>query len=147
MDNSSGLPDYVADHFAYFVRSSPMTRLGQASFFVSGLILPVLMLLALPNLQGEKVIDSSIPLIAVAAMFSTLLVWHLSWIEIRRFRFRKEKPSSYARWFGRQRRRLGSTPFGQIGLLRLQMRYVFLGKEPSPRETLELTMRLVRSAA
>lgn len=148
MDNSSGLPDYVGDHFAYLVRSSIPIRLGQVVFFISGLVLPVMMLLNLPDIDGNKVLNSSIPLIVTAAVFTASLIWHLTWIEMRRHRFRTERPSSYARWFGWRNRRLASSdPLGQMGLLRLQMRYVFFGKEPSPIETLELTMRFVRRNA
>ena len=148
VNNQSGLPDYVGDHFEYLVRSSALTRLGQAVFFISGLVLPVMMILALPDIEGNRVLESYVPLMVVAAVFAISLVWHLTWIEVRRFRFRKERPDSYRRWFGWRNRRLGSSYLmGQLTLLRLQMRYVFLGKEPSPVETLELTMRFVRRSA
>jgi hypothetical protein len=148
VDNQSGLPDYVGDHFEYLVRSSPPIRLGQAVFFISGLILPMMMLMAIPDIEGNRMLGSYIPLIITAAVFTISLVWHLTWIEMRRFRFRKERPDSYRRWFGWRNRRLGSSDLmGQMGLLRLQMRYVFLGKEPSSVETLELTMRFVRNSA
>lgn len=148
VSNESGLPDYVRDHFEYLVRSSAANRLVQAVFFVSGLVLPVMMLLAIPDIDGNKVLTSWIPLIVTAAVFTTSLVWHVSWIEMRLFRFRRERPDSYKRWFGWRNRRLGSRDLvGQIGLLRMQMRYVFLGREPSDGETLELTMRMVRNSA
>jgi hypothetical protein len=148
VNSQSGLPDYVGDHFEYLVRSSLAIRLGQAVFFISGLILPAMMLLAIPDIEGNKVLTSYVPLIVTAAVFTISLVWHLTWIEMRRYRFRKERPDSYKRWFGWRNRRLGSSDLmGQMGLLRLQMRYVFLGKEPSPVETLELTMRFVRNSA
>jgi hypothetical protein len=35
-------------------------------------------------------------------------------------------------------------PLAQLGLLKLQVRYVLFGKEPSPTETLALTMKFVR---
>lgn len=148
VNSQSGLPDYVGDHFEYLVRSSALIRLGQAVFFISGLILPMMMLMAIPDIEGNRVLDSYIPLIVTGAVFTISLVWHLSWIEMRRFRFRKERPDSYRRWFGWRNRRLGSSDvMGQMNLLRLQMRYVFLGKEPSSVETLELTMRFVRKRA
>jgi hypothetical protein len=145
VSGDSGLPDYVKDHFDYLVRSSPGIRLGQAVFFISGLIVPILMMLAIPDIEGNMVLDSYVPLIAVGAVFTITLLWHLAWIELRLFRFRRERPDSYKRWFGWTTRRLGSHDVvGQLSLLRMQMRYVFLGKEPSDGETLELTMRLVR---
>lgn len=146
--DDAGLPDFVGDHFNYLVRSSLPIRVGQGLFFISGLTLPVMMLLALPDIYGNKILESFIPLILTAVVFVVSLIWHLSWIEMRRHRFRTEKPASYARWFGWKNRRLASRdPLGQIGLLKLQMRYMFFGKEPSQVETLELTMRLVRRNA
>jgi hypothetical protein len=143
--NDSGLPDYVDDLFNYLVRSSVPQRIGQVLFFVTGLILPVLMLMVLPDAEGETALDSPMPLIVTGSVFGACLLWYLGWLEIRRHRFRKEKPASYARWFGWRQKRLGSrNPFAQLDLLRLQMRYVFFGKEPSPAETLALTMRFVR---
>ena len=148
VNSQSGLPDYVGDHFEYLVRCSPLIRVGQAVFFISGLVLPAMMMMAIPDIEGNRMLVSYIPLIITAAVFAISLVWHLSWIEMRRFRFRKERPDSYRRWFGWRNRRLGSSYLmGQMGLLRLQMRYVFLGKEPSSVETLELTMRFVRNSA
>jgi hypothetical protein len=145
VSGESGLPDYVKDHFDYLVRSSPAIRLGQAMFFISGLVLPVMMMLAIPDLEGNVVFGSYVPLMAVGAVFTICLLWHLAWIEARLLRFRRERPDSYKRWFGWTTRRLGSRDVvGQLSLLRMQMRYVFLGKEPSDGETLELTMRLVR---
>ncbi|HEX2054632.1 MAG TPA: hypothetical protein VHJ78_13015 [Actinomycetota bacterium] len=143
--DDSGLPDYVDDLFNYLVRSSVPQRIGQVVFFVTGLILPVLMLMIIPDVDGETALDSPLPLIVTGTIFGACLLWYLSWLEVRRHRFRKEKPASYARWFGWRQKRLGSrNPFAQLDLLKLQMRYVFLGKEPSPAETLALTMRFVR---
>ena len=148
VNNQSGLPDYVRDHFEYLVRSSVAIRVVQLVFFVSGLILPALLILAIPDLDGNKVLDSYAPIIAIGVVFAVSLLWHLTWIEVRRYRFRKERPESYKRWFGWHTRRLGSRDLvGQLTLLRMQMRYVFLGREPSDGETLELTMRLVRHGA
>lgn len=146
--NDSGLPDYVADLFKYLVRSSVPARVGQVVFFLTGMILPVLMLMILPNAEGDRALNTTAPVIATALVFGICLVWYLGWIELRRHRFRQEAPASYARWFGWRQRRLGThNPAAQIGLLKLQMRYVFLGREPSPAETLALTMRFVRSGA
>jgi hypothetical protein len=145
VSNESGLPDYVRDHFEYLIRSSAPIRLGQAIFFISGLIVPIMMMLAIPDIEGNMVLDSYTPLIVVGAVFTASLLWHLTWIEVRLLRFRRERPDSYKRWFGWTTRRLGSRDLvGQLNLLRMQMRYVFLGREPSDGETLELTMRLVR---
>ena len=146
--NDSGLPDYVDDLFKYLVRSNVPSRIGQVVFFISGLIMPVLMLMFIPNADGERPLENMTPLIVTAAIFGSCLVWYLSWLEIRRHRFRTEKPASYARWFGWRQRRLGSRdPLAQLSLIKMQMRYVFLGKEPSPTETLALTMRFVRKSA
>lgn len=148
MTNDSGLPDYVGDHFAYLVRSNLAVRMAQALFFISGLVLPVMMLLALPDVEGNAILTSPVPLIATGALFAVCLLSYLAWLENRRRRFREEQPASYARWFGWKNRRLGSRDLGgQFGLLKLQIRYVFLGREPSPVETLALTMRLVRNSA
>lgn len=146
--NDSGLPDYVADLFHYLVRSTVAMRVGQVIFFITGLILPALMLMVLPDADGNKALNSPIPLIVTGSIFTVCLFWYLGWREVRRHRFRKEKPASYARWFGWQQKRLGSKdPIGQWGLLKLQIRYVVFGREPSPAETLSLTMRLVRNNA
>jgi hypothetical protein len=147
VSSESGLPDYVRDHFDYLVRSSAAIRLVQAVFFVSGLVLPIMMLLAIPDIDGNKVLASYVPIAVTAAIFTASLIWHVSWIEMRLIRFRRERPDSYKRWFGWRNRRLGNDVFGQLRLLEMQMRYVFLGKEPTDGETLELTMRLVRHRA
>ncbi|MDQ4149294.1 MAG: hypothetical protein M3164_04785 [Actinomycetota bacterium] len=147
MTNESGLPDYVGDHFAYLVRSSVPTRIGQALFLVSGLVNPVLLLLALPNADGEAALPSLTPLIVSGVIFGASFIWYFAWFEVRRQRFREEQPTSYARWYGRRLRPLASRDLlGQLRLLKLHMRYVFLGKEPSPVETLALTMRFVRNS-
>ncbi|CAN5747174.1 hypothetical protein BH23ACT12_BH23ACT12_14230 [soil metagenome] len=147
--NDSGLPDYVDDLFRYLVRSSVATRIVQVVFFISGLILPILMLMILPNENGEAALNTYMPLFIIGGIFAACLFWYLGWLEIRRHRFRTEKPASYARWFGwREReRRLTRDPIAQLSLLKLQVRYVLFGKEPSPNETLALTMKLVRRSA
>ena len=143
--NDSGLPDYVDDLFNYLVRSTLPQRIGQVLFFITGLILPVLLLMVLPNLEGERALESPVPLIVTGVVFGACLFWYLSFLEVRRHRFRKEKPASYARWFGWKQKRLGSgNVFAQMDLLQMQFRYVFFGKEPSSAETLALTMRFVR---
>ncbi|HEX2149558.1 MAG TPA: hypothetical protein VHI31_05210 [Actinomycetota bacterium] len=147
--NDSGLPDYVDDLFRYLVRSNMAIRMAQVVFFICGLILPVMMLMILPNENGETVLDTYIPLFVIGTIFAACLFWYLGWLEVRRHRFRTEKPASYARWFGwREReRRLRRDPIAQLAFLKLQMRYVLFGKEPSPSETLALTMRFVRKSA
>lgn len=147
--NDSGLPDYVEDLFRYLVRSSVPMRIAQVVFFISGLILPVLMLMILPNADGERALDTYVPLVVIGSIFAGCLFWYLGWLEMRRQQFRTEKPASYSRWFGwREReRRLRRDPLAQLGLLKLQLRYVLFGKEPSPTETLALTMKFVRKSA
>jgi hypothetical protein len=55
-------------------------------------------------------------------------------------------PASYARWFGAKRR----GPFGgmhlgsNLRLAKLQLRYLLLSREPSPTETLALSMAFAR---
>lgn len=142
--NDSGLPDYVDDLFKYLVRSSFALRMAQIVFFICGLILPVLMLMILPNADGERALDTHVPLFVIGAVFAGCLFWYLGWLEMRRHQFRTEKPASYARWFGWRQRRLGRDPMAQLGILKMQIRYVLFGKEPSPAETLALTMRFVR---
>jgi hypothetical protein len=141
----SGLPDYVRDHFTYLVRSSVPTRIGQALFIVSGLVNPVLLLLAFPDANGNAVLPSLTPLFVSGAIFAASFIWYLAWFERRRQRFREEQPTSYARWYGRRAKPLARHDLlGQLRLMKLQVRYVFLGKEPSAVETLALTMRFVR---
>lgn len=144
--NDSGLPDYVDDLFRYLVRSSVAIRMAQVVFFVSGLILPILMLMILPNADGERALDTPVPLFVLGAIFAACLFSYLGWLEMRRHRFRTEKPASYARWFGWRQKRLHRDMMAQLGLLKLQIRYVLFGKEPSPTETLALTMRIVRKS-
>lgn len=146
--NDSGLPDYVDDLFRYLIRTSVAMRVGQIVCFVTGMTLPVLMLMIFPNADGERALHTPVPLFVLGAIFTACLFWYLGWLEYRRHRFRKEKPASYARWFGWQQRRLRrSDPIAQLALLKLQIRYVFFGREPTPVETLALTMRLVRQGA
>ncbi|HYN99146.1 MAG TPA: hypothetical protein VEU28_05690, partial [Actinomycetota bacterium] len=120
--NDSGLPDYVDDLFRYLVRSNVAIRIAQVVFFICGLILPVMMLMILPNENGETVLDSYIPLFVIGTIFAACLFWYLGWLEVRRHRFRTEKPASYARWFGwREReRRLRRDPIAQLAFLKLQ---------------------------
>ncbi len=147
MANESGLPDYVADHFTYLVRSSVLSRIGQAIFMISGIVNPVMLLLALPDANGNAVMPSLTPLIISATVFAASFIWYLFWFESRRRRYRDEQPTSYARWYGRRLRPLTSRDImGQLRLIKLQVRYVFLGKEPSNVETLALTMRFVRNS-
>jgi hypothetical protein len=86
--NDSGLPDYVEDLFRYLVRSSVPMRIAQVVFFISGLILPVLMLMILPNAEGETVLDTYLPLFVIGTIFAGCLVWYLGWLEMRRHQFR-----------------------------------------------------------
>jgi hypothetical protein len=148
MANDTGLPDYVLDYFDFMVRSSVRVRVGQVIFFVLGLLMPVVLILQLPDAYGESFFSNLIPLIVTGSAFIIATIWYLSWMEIRRHRFKDQRPSSYNRWYGHKLKPLGaSDPVGQFVLIRLQLRHVFLGIEPSATETLALTMRFVRNNA
>jgi hypothetical protein len=81
--NDSGLPDYVDDLFRYLVRSSVAIRIAQVVFFISGLILPVLMLMILPNADGERALDTHVPLFVIGSIFAACLLSYLGWLEMR----------------------------------------------------------------
>lgn len=143
--NDTGLPDYVADHFQYLVRSSSPARTGQVAFFGSGLLLPVMFLL----IPVEPVTLGLAPLIVTGTIFFASFLWYLVWMQGRLNRFRTERPASYARWFGLRR----SGPFGgfhllgQLRLAKMQARYLLTSREPSPAETFALTMYFVRNSS
>ena len=146
MSTETGLPDYVGDHFAYVIRAERGPRIGQAIFFGSSLLLPVIMGFILLSWSGELPVASRIALIATTGVFGVSLIWYLVWMQARLEKFRSQCPDSYNRWYGMNRRRsfAGAGVGSQMRLAKLQMRYLFLGKEPPPAETLALTMRFSR---
>jgi hypothetical protein len=150
MGNETGLPDYVGDHFAYLVRSSPLGRLGQLIFFGSGVTLPVAFAASFRTLaEGAAPPGLKALLLALGGIFLASLLWYLAWTTERKEAFRRERPASYNRWFGRR----PSGPFGgfsarnRLRLAFLQIRYLFSSKEPTSSETLALTMEFVRHSA
>lgn len=146
MPTDGGLPDYIADHFAYLVRCSKPARLGQLAFFGLGMFVA----LAGPWLAPDFVSDPSLlhkaVLIAIGAVFAASFLWYVSWFQGRQQKFRQEMPSSYARWYGAKRR----GPFGgfhfrsNMRLARLQLRYLMTSREPESAETLALSMEFAR---
>ncbi|MGH2706272.1 MAG: hypothetical protein ACRDJ4_14655 [Actinomycetota bacterium] len=147
MGNETGLPDYVGDHFAYLVRSSPLGRIGQLIFFGSGVALPVAFGVSFRTLaEGGAPFGLKAMLLALGGIFLASLLWYLGWTTERKEAFRKERPASYNRWFGPRR----TGPFGgfsyrnRLRLAFLQIRYLFSSREPSSTETLALTMEFVR---
>lgn len=146
MSVDTGLPDYVGDHFTYVVKSSGWSRLGQAIFFGSSLLLPFVMgAILLMWTEGVPPVSPAV-LVVIGAVFGASVIWYLFWMQKRLETFRRERPGSYERWYGLSRRRSfgGSSLSGQMKLAKMQLRYVFLGREPSSSETLELTMRFSR---
>ena len=67
----------------------------------------------------------------------------------RQQKFRHEMPSSYARWFGARRRGPfgGMHPGPNLRLVKMQIRYLVLEREPSPDETLALSLDFARHTA
>jgi hypothetical protein len=146
MLTDGGLPDYVADHFTYLVRCSKPARIAQLSFF--GLALFVALggpFLATGLVDDPNAIHRAV-LIAIGAVFAASFLWYVQWFHDRQHKFREEMPTSYARWFGSRRR----GPFGgfhvrsNLRLAKLQLRYLLLSREPSPTETLQLSMEFAR---
>jgi hypothetical protein len=145
MENDTGLPDFVGDHFTYMVRGSAAVRFGQLIFFGSGLALPVIAVAGLQEWAVEDGFTRTL-LFAVLGLFVVSLMWYLQWMQSRLQRFRTERPSSYSRWFGRRRRR--RVPAGlHLRLTRLHLRYLLLSRAPTPAETLTLSMMLARRGA
>lgn len=148
MSIDTGLPDYVRDHFTYVVKAKKWPRLGQALFFGSSLSLPFVSGAILVTWSEPLHPVSRVAFIITAAVFGLSVVWYLIWMQSRLERFRRERPASYDRWYGLNRRRSfgGSSLAGQLKLAKMQLKYIFFGKEPSPDETLDLTMRFSRGA-
>jgi len=146
MSTETGLPDYVGDHFTYILKATRGPRIGQAIFFGSSLLLPVIMGVILLTWSGRLPLGSRIALIITTAVFGVSLIWYLVWMQARLEKFRKECPGSYNCWYGINKRRsfAGIGLGGQMRLAKIQARYLFLGKEPPATETLALTMRFSR---
>lgn len=146
MPTDGGLPDYIADHFAYLVRCSKPARLGQLAFFGLGIVVALGGPFLAPGLVNQPSLFHKAVLIGVGIMFAASFLWYVSWFSERQHRFREEMPSSYARWFGARRR----GPFGgfhlgpNLRLAKLQLRYLMTSREPSSNETLALTMEFAR---
>jgi len=144
MTNDTGLPDYVREHFDFVVRGTLMVRIGQAIFFGSSLLLPVVIGIGVLTWEPGTTAPNTLAMSAITAIFIASLVWYLSWMEIRLHKFRSERRASYERWYGFRRRIGQGSMADQWRLAKLQARYVFLGKEPSPSETLALSMQFSR---
>lgn len=146
MEHDTGLPDFVADHFAYLVRGSPLARFGQITFYVSALALPVIGVARVPDLAVPGASAGSLAsLVGVAILFTISFMWYLHWFQSRLERFQKERPASYSRWFGQRRRRLRTgQPAILVRLSVMQLRYLVFSRVPSSGETLALSMLLAR---
>jgi hypothetical protein len=103
MSNHGGLPDYIADHFAYLVRCSKPARYAQLAFFGLGLVLPPVGAFFAPSLVDHPG-GNTVPLVILGIVFAASFVWYVSWLHERQIKFRTEMPMSYARWFGARRR-------------------------------------------
>lgn len=147
MENDTGLPDYVADHFNYLVRSSKAARMGQISFFGTALLLPIMFVTGFPEWAKGSWADMG-AMVATGVVFLASFVWYVQWMHRRMARFHQERPSSYSRWFGLRRSGPlgGFDPVGHLRLARMQLRYLLLSREPSPAETFALTMYFVRNS-
>ena len=146
MSNHGGLPDYIADHFAYLVRCSKPARYAQLAFFGLGLLLPPAAAIFAPSLVDHPDGWNTVLLIAAGIVFAASFVWYVSWLHERQIKFRTEMPMSYARWFGARRRGPfgGMHPGPNFRLAKLQVRYLLLSREPSPAETLALSLDFAR---
>ncbi|MGI8427344.1 MAG: hypothetical protein ACR2FO_08535 [Actinomycetota bacterium] len=144
----TGLPDYVGDHFAYILKAGRGPRIGQAIFFGSSLLLPVIMGVILLTWSGQLPAASRGALYVTTAVFAVSTIWYLIWMQVRLEKFRTQCPDSYNCWYGINKRRsfAGMGLGGQLRLAKIQASYVFLGKEPPASETLDLTMRFSRRA-
>jgi len=144
IENSTGLPDYVGEHFDYIVRGSLPIRIGQAIFFGSSLLLPAVIGVGLLTWEGSLITTGTMVMTVTTVVFAISMLWYLSWMEVRLHRFRSERPASYERWYGYRRRASRGSLGDQFQLAKIQARYVFLGKDPDPGETLALSVRLSR---
>jgi hypothetical protein len=146
MENDTGLPDFVGDHFKYMVRGSAGVRFGQLIFFGSGLALPIIAIVGLKQWAVEAGFTRTL-LFAVLGLFVVSLLWYLQWMQSRMQRFRAERPSSYSRWFDRRRKRKRFPPGLHLRLTHLHLRYLLFSRDPTPAETLSLSMMLARRGA
>jgi len=146
MSNDTGLPDYVGDHFKYLITASPKARFGQAIFFGSSFLLPILTAVSVFIWSGKYAGAATILFMSEGAVFAGSTLWYLWWMQRRLDVFRTERPVSYERWYGLHRTRSfgGLNLPGQWRLAVIQARYVFLGKIPSAAQTLDLTMEFAR---
>ncbi|GAC1363986.1 MAG: hypothetical protein NVSMB32_06070 [Actinomycetota bacterium] len=146
MMSDGGLPDYIADHFRYLVRCSKPARYGQLTFYGMAVLSAIGAPLLAPDLLGHPSLINRLVLIGFGLVFAASFLWYVSWFHERQSKFRTEMPSSYARWFGARRR----GPFGgmsmslNLRLARLQIRYLVSAREPSPDETLALSLAFAR---
>ena len=149
MLSDGGLPDYIADHFRYLVRCSTPARLGQLAFFGLGIGLPLVGAFVAPSLVDHPGGWLTPVLIGLSAVFGASFLWYVAWIHERRRKFRDEMPTSYARWFGARRRGPfgGMHPGPNLRLVKMQIRYLVLEREPSPDETLALSLDFARHTA
>jgi hypothetical protein len=79
-------------------------------------------------------------------VFAASFVWYVAWLHERQIKFRTEMPMSYARWFGARRRGPfgGMHPGANFRLAKIQVRYLLFSREPSPAETLALSLDFAR---
>jgi hypothetical protein len=143
MDSDSGLPDFVGDHFQYMVRGSAGVRFGQLIFFGSGLALPIIAVVGLRKWAVEGGFTRAL-LIGVLGLFVISFMWYLQWMQSRLQRFRAERPSSYSRWFDRRRKRKAMPAGLHMRLTGIHVRYLLLSRDPTPAETLSLSLMLAR---
>jgi len=145
MENDTGLPDFVGDHFAYMVRGSAGVRFGQLIFFGSGLALPVIAVAFVKQWALQPGFARTL-LFTVLGLFVASMMWYLQWMQSRLQRFRTEQPSSYSRWFGRRKRK--AVPAGlHLRLTRMHLRYLLLSRAPTKAETLTLSMMFARAGS
>jgi hypothetical protein len=146
MDNDTGLPDFVGDHFQYMVRGSAGVRFGQLIFFGSGLALPIVAVAGLRKWAVEAGFARTL-LVAVMGLFVVSFMWYLQWMQSRLQRFRAERPSSYSRWFDRRRKRKALPAGLHLRLTGIHIRYLLFSRPPTPAETLSLSLQLARRGA
>jgi hypothetical protein len=150
LESDGRLPDYVGDHFTYLIRGSRSARVGQLAFFASALLVPLWFGVWGPSyLLGTAGRAVGAGLVLAGGVLLASFVWYAAWIHQRLRRYRDEQPASYLRWFAMRRRallgKLHLRP--QLRFARMQLRYLLLSREPSPAETLSLTMYFIRESA
>jgi len=103
MSNHGGLPDYIADHFAYLVRCSKPARYAQLAFFGLGLVLPPVGPSSHQAWWTTRA-GTAVLLIILGIVFAASFIWYVSWLHERQIKFRTEMPMSYAPLVGARRR-------------------------------------------